>query len=121
MSLRDAYFDARASEFVDHLPVKAATTMFDNATLTWLSGAEARFDQALLSWAAEDDRSLAEKIEILQGQRLYNICFRNAGVACMFATAAEDDPGWRKGLTVHRYYPDIEASVNAEIERLRNG
>lgn len=62
--------------------------------------------------------SLSDKINLLREHGLYNIFFRNAGVACQFFTGALPNIDYSKDFKVYAYYNDLESSVNAEIKRL---
>ncbi len=72
--------------------------------------------------------SLAFKIGFLRSVGLYDIMFRNAGVGLLFYTGPVDENGWipeatsrtwRDYLVVDRYYPDFDAAIDAEYERLK--
>ncbi|MGD2072886.1 MAG: hypothetical protein PVG65_05310 [Candidatus Thorarchaeota archaeon] len=62
-----------------------------------------------------------EKVAAKNGLVVYNICFRNAGVAIMFYDDKLKQKGneWQDGLYIDAYHKDIGSAINAEISRLK--
>jgi hypothetical protein len=59
---------------------------------------------------------------IIEERCVYNIHFANGGVAFQFYIGeSQDDPDWRKDLTIYKYYPTIADAIDGEYERLTNG
>lgn len=63
--------------------------------------------------------STSEMIEDLRTEGLHDIMFRNAGVGCLFyeggpGPLALHDNSWRDHLIVRKYYPTLDAAVEAE-------
>lgn len=54
------------------------------------------------------------------GATIYNICHRNAGWAIQWheKERQRDNPDWRKGLTIYRYYSTLLEMISGELLRL---
>lgn len=55
-----------------------------------------------------------------KGITIYNICFRNAGWAIQWYEAERqgENPEWKTGLVIYRYYSTLEDCVNGEFIRI---
>jgi len=68
--------------------------------------------------------------KIKEHKVLYNIVFRNIGVALQFYDATKVKPNksyypaaeyWKAGLTIDKYYPTLEEAIDAEYKIIIGG
>ena len=79
---------------------------------------------AVRTHRSKSDRaaSTARLVRRLRDHGLYDIVFRNAGVACIFYEGAGvnvgDDDAWKNDLKLYAYHDSLEKAVRAECRRL---
>ncbi len=76
-----------------------------------------------INWT--DDPDLGDYIEFLRQRGLYEIVFRNAGVACVMYCGDYDNdgfvrPDWKDHLAVCSYKPSVGSAVEAAMAWLED-